>query len=74
MDIWEAEDIKKKWWEHTEDLYKKEENLHNPYNHDAVITHLDSDILECKVKWTLGSIATNKAHGGDGIPAKYFKS
>ena len=65
MDLTEAEDIKKRWQEYTE-LYKKD--LHNPDNHDAVITHLESDILECKVKWALESITTNKASGGDGIP------
>ena len=65
MDLTEAEDIKKRWQEYTE-LYKKD--LHNPDNHDAVITHLESDILECEVKWALESITTNKASGGDGIP------
>ena len=63
-DITEAEDIKK-WQEHTEELYKKD--LHDPDNHDGVITHLEPDILECEVKWALGSITTNKASGGDGI-------
>ena len=63
-DITEAEDIKK-WQEHTEELYKKD--LHDPDNHDGVITHLERDILECEVKWALGSITTNKASGGDGI-------
>ena len=68
MDIREGENIKKKWQEYTEKLYKKYH--HNPDNHDGVITHLEPDILECKVKWTLGSITTNKANGGDGIPAE----
>ena len=64
-DLTEAEDIKKRWQEYTE-LYRKD--LHNPDNHDGVITQLEPDILECKVKWALGSITTNKARGGDGIP------
>ena len=68
MDLTEAEDIKKRWQEYTEELYKKD--LHDPDNHDGVITHLDPDILECEVKWALGSITTNKASGGDGIPAE----
>ena len=72
MDISEAEDIKKRWQEHTEELYKKD--LHDPDNQDDVITHLEPDILECKVKWALGSITTNKASGGDGIQLSYFKS
>ena len=72
MDITEAEDIKKRWQEYTEELYKKD--LHNPDDHDDVITHLESDILECEVKWALGSITTNKASGDDGIPVSYFKS
>ena len=72
VDLIEAEDIKKRWQEYTEELYKKE--LHNQDNHDAVITHLEPDILECEVKWALGSITTNKASGGDGIPADLFKS
>ena len=67
MDLTEAEDIKK-WKEYIEELYKKD--LHDPENHDGVITHLEPDILECKVKWALESITTNKAGGGDGIPAK----
>ena len=71
MDLTEAEDIKKRWQEYTEELYKKD--LHNPENHDGVITHLEPDILECEVKWALGSITTNKASGGDGIPAELFK-
>ena len=62
MDLTEAEDIKKRWQEYTEELYKKD--LHNPDNHDGVITHLETDILECEVKWTLGSITMNKANGG----------
>ena len=70
MDLTEAEDIKKKWQEHTEELYKKD---HDPYNHDGVITHLEPDILECEVKWALGSITTNKASGGDGIPVELFQ-
>ena len=65
MDLTEAEDIKKRWQEYTK-LYKQD--LHDPDNHDGVITHLEPDILECKVKWALGSITTNKASGGDGIP------
>ena len=71
MDLTEAEDIKKRWQEYTE-LYKKD--LHNPDNHDGVITDLEPDILECEVKWALGSITTNKASGGDGIQLSYFKS
>ena len=70
MDLTEAEDIKKRWQEYTE-LYKKD--LHDPDNHNGVIIHLEPDILECKVKWALGSIATNKASEGDGIPAELFK-
>ena len=70
MDLTEAEDIKKRWQEYTE-LYKK--YLHDPDNHDGVITHLEPDILECEVKWALGSITTNKGHGGDGIPVELFK-
>ena len=66
MDLTEVEDIKKKWQEYTEELYKKD--LHDPDNQDRVITHLEPDILECKVKWALGRITTNKASGGDGIP------
>ena len=72
MDLTEAEDIKKRWQEYTEELYKKD--LHDSDNHDGVITHLESDILECKVKWALGSITMNKASGGDGIQLSYFKS
>ena len=71
MDLTEAEDIKKRWQEYTE-LYKKD--LHNPDNHDGVITHLEPDILECEVKWALGSITMNKASGRYGIPLSYFKS
>ena len=67
MDLREAEDIKKRWQESTEELYKKD--LHDPDNHDAVITHLEPDILECEVKWALESITTNKASGDDRIPA-----
>ena len=71
MDLTEAEDIKKRWQEYTEELYKKE--LHNPDNHDIVITHLEADILECEVKWALESITMNKASGGDGIPVELFQ-
>ena len=72
MVLTEAEDIKKRWQEYTEELYKKD--LHDPDNHDGVITHLEPDILECEVKWALGSIATNKASGGDGIPVELFQT
>ena len=72
MALTEAEDIKKRWQEYTEALYKKD--LHDPDNHNGVITHLEPDFLECEVKWVLGSITTNKASGGDGIPVSYFKS
>ena len=68
MDLTEAEDFKKRWQEYTEELYKKE--LHNPANHDGVITHLQPDILECEVKWVLESITTKKARGGDRIPVE----
>ena len=68
LDLTEAEDTKKRWQEYTEKLYKKD--LHDPDNHDGVITHLEPDILECEVKWALGSITTNKASGGDGISAE----
>ena len=68
MDLTEAEDIKKRWQEYTEELYKKD--VHDPDNHDGVITHLEPDILEWEVKWALGSITTNKASGGDGIPVE----
>ena len=71
MDLTEAEDIKKMGQEYTEELYKKD--LHNPDNHDGVITHLEPDILECEVKWVFGSIATNKASGGDEIPVELFQ-
>ena len=71
MDLTKAEDIKKKWQEYTE-LYKKD--LHDPHNHDGVITHLEPDILECKVKWALGSITSNKASGGDVIPGELFQN
>ena len=67
IDLREAEDIKKRWQEYTEELYKKDH--HDPDNHNGVITHLEPDILECEVKWALGSISTKKAGGGDGIPA-----
>ena len=71
MDLTEAEEIKKRWQEYTEELYKKD--LHDPDNHDGVITHLEPDILECEVRWALGSITMNKATGGDGIPVELFK-
>ena len=71
MDLTVAEDIKKRWQEYTEELYKKE--LHDPDSHNGVITHPEPDILECKVKWALGSITTNKASGGDGIPVELFR-
>ena len=70
-DLTETEDIKKRWQEYTEELYKKE--LHDSDNHDGVITHLEPDILECEVKWTLGSITMNKASGGGGIPGELFQ-
>ena len=70
-DLTEAEEIKKRWQENTEELYKKD--LHNPDNHSGVITHLEPDILDCEVKWALGSITTNKASGGDGIPVELFQ-
>ena len=70
-DLTEAEDIKKRWQEYTEELYKKD--LHDTDNHDGVITHLEPDILECKVRWALGSITTNKASGCDGIPVELFQ-
>jgi len=70
MDLTEAENIKKQWQEHTE-LYKKD--LHGLDSHNGVITHQEPDILECEVKWALGSITTNKAHGGDGIPDELFQ-
>ena len=71
MDLTEAEDIKKRWQEYTEELYKKD--LRDPDNHDGVITHLEPDILEFEVKWALGSITTNKASGGDGTSVELFK-
>ena len=71
MDLTEVEDIKKRWQEYTEELYKKD--LHNPVNHDCVITHLELDILECEVKWALESITTNKASGGNRIPVELFQ-
>ena len=71
MDLTEAEDIKKRWQEYTEELYKKD--LHNPDNHNGVITDLEPDILECEVKWALESITMNKANGSDGIPVKLFQ-
>ena len=71
MDLTEAEDLKKRWQEYTEELYKKD--LHNSDNHNGVITHLEPDILECEVKWALGSITMNKASGGDGIPVELFQ-
>ena len=71
MDLTEAEDIKKRWQEYIEELYKKD--LHDPDNHDDVITHLEPDILECEVKWALRSITTNKASGGIGIPVQLFQ-
>ena len=71
MDLTEAEDIKKTWQEYTEDLYNK--YLHNPDNHDGVITYLEPDILECEVTWALGSITTNKPSGGDAFPVELFQ-
>ena len=71
MELTETEDIKKRWQEYTEELYKKD--LHNSDNHDGVITHLEPDILECEVKWALGSITMNKASGGDQIPVEPFQ-
>ena len=71
MDLTEAKDIKKRWQEYTEELYKKD--LHDPDNHDGVITHLEPDVLECEVKWALGSITRNKASGGDEIPVELFQ-
>ena len=71
MDRTEEEDIKKRWQEYTKELYKK--HLHDPDNHDGMITHLQPDILECEVKWALESITTNKASGGDGIPEELFQ-
>ena len=71
MDLTEAEDIKKRWQEYTEELCKKD--LHDPDNHDGVITHLEPDILECEIKWALGSNTTDKASGCDGIPDELFQ-
>ena len=71
MDLTEAEDIKKRWQEYTEELYKKD--IHDADNHDGVIIHLEPDILECEVKWALGSSTTDKASGGDGIPVELFQ-
>ena len=71
MDLTEAKDVKKRWQEYTEELYKKD--FHDPDNHDGVITHLERDILEYKLKWALESITTNKASGGDGIPVELFQ-
>ena len=71
MDLTEAEDIKKMWQEYTEELFKKD--LHDPGNHEGMITHLEPDILECEVKWASGSIITNKSSGGDGIPVELFQ-
>ena len=74
MDLTEAEDIKKRWKEYTEELYKKVlGHLHDPDNHDGVITHLEADILDCELKWALGSITTNEARRGDGIPVELFQ-
>ena len=71
MDLTEAEDIKTRWQKYTEEIYQK--NHHNPDNHDDMITHLEPDILECEVKWTLATIATKKARRGDGIPVELFQ-
>ena len=71
MDLTEAEDIKERWQGYTEELYEK--NLHDPDNHDGVITHLEPDILECEGKWALGRLTTNKASGGDGIPVELLQ-
>ena len=71
MDLTEADYIKKRWQEYTKELHKK--GLNGPDNHDGVITHLEPDILECEVKWALGSVTTNKASGGDGIPVELFQ-
>ena len=71
MDLTEEEDIKKRWQEYIEELYKKD--LHDPHNHDGVITHLEPDILECKVKWVLGRITMEKTSGGDAIPVELFQ-
>ena len=71
MDLTETQDFKKRWQENTEELYKND--LHDPDNHDDVITHLEPDILECEGKWALGRLTTNKASGGDGIPVELFQ-
>ena len=71
MDLTEAEGIKKRWQEYTEKLYKRD--LYDPDNHDGVVTHLESDILECKVEWALGSINMSKASGGNGVPVELFQ-
>ena len=71
MDLTEGDDIKKRWQEYTEELYKKD--FHDLDNHDGVITHLEPDILECEIKWALGSITTNKASRGDGVPVELFQ-
>ena len=71
MNLTEAEDIEKRWQQYTEELYKKD--LHDPHNHNGVITHLEPDMLVCEVKWAFGSITMNKASGGDGIPAELFR-
>ena len=71
MDLTEVDDIKKRWQEYTEELYKKD--LPDPDNHDGVITHLKPDILECQVRWALGNITSNNASGGDGIPVELFQ-
>ena len=71
MHLTETEDIKKRWQEYPEELYRK--HLNDPENHDGVITHLEPDILECEVKWAFGSITTNKVSGGDGIPVELFQ-
>ena len=71
MDLTEAEDIKKKWQKYTGDQYEKD--LHNPDNHDGMITHVEPDILQCEINWALGNITTHKASGGDGIPAELFQ-
>ena len=71
MDLTEAEEIKKRWQEYTEEMYKKD--LHDPDNHDCMISHLEPDILKCEVKWALGNITMNKVSGGDGIPVELFQ-
>ena len=71
MDLTEAEDIKMRWQEYTEELYRK--HLHDPDNHNGLITYLEPDLLECEVKWALGSVTTNKVNGGDGIPVELFQ-